>query len=318
MENMKLSNKKCIFKSAGFYTFFFIWFLSFKIQAQNNRIDNLEEFSMELYLTKNYEKILKDVEPMIENNKSSNKINQIIGYSKIELNKFKEGIEWINEKVTNKIYMDDLYLGKGYLGIGSDSLALMYFEKAAPLDTNNNVYSLIHDVRYKQKRYADAAKAGLGSIDWKRKKNQTVGSGDFFKVAMDYYLTSAYMDRSDTIVRPAMAMKADSMFAKAIEINDKWPPFYINRARANNFIDYTGTKWLGAPYYEKFLASIEQQKNEKNSTYKLDLNHTFEAFKYLGGYYNSKVKDTAKAKEYFLNALQIKPNDPDIKAALSN
>jgi hypothetical protein len=110
-----------------------------------------------------------------------------------------------------------------------------------------------------------------------------------------------------------MAMRADSMFAKAIEINDKWPPFYINRARTNNLIDYTGTKWLGAPFYEKFLAAVETQRAEKGQ-YKEDKNQLFEAYKFLGGYHLSVTKDEAKVKELFTKAQEIKPDDVDIKA----
>lgn len=91
---------------------------------------------------------------------------------------------------------------------------------------------------------------------------------------MDLYLTAAYINKADTIGRPAMAMRADSMFAKSISVNDKWPPFYINRARANNFIDYDGTKWLGAPYYEKFIAVVDQLKAEKaRNTKKIRINY---------------------------------------------
>jgi tetratricopeptide (TPR) repeat protein len=232
------------------------------------------------------------------------------------MGKFQEGIDNLDGMVKSGVkpyFMDDLYFGKGYQGLGKDSLAIVYLERAAPLDTNNNVYSIIHDVRYKQKRYADAAAAGMNAIQWKVKKAQTVGSGDYFKVAMDYYLTAAFMNKADTVGRPAMAMRADTLFAKALQINDKWPPFYINRARANNLIDYTGTKWLGAPYYEKFIAAVETQRAEKGQ-YKEDKNQLFEAYKFLGGYNLSVTKDEAKVKELFTKAQEIKADDPDIKA----
>ena len=45
----------------------------------------------------------------------------------------------------------------------------------------------------------------------------------------------------------ADAIKAETG-AEAIAINDKFAPFYLYRARVNNYIDYTGTKWLSAPY----------------------------------------------------------------------
>ncbi|MEY2898439.1 MAG: hypothetical protein RL138_492 [Bacteroidota bacterium] len=269
-----------------------------------------------LFLSKDYEGAMKFTDEADKKGVQDNDIYRMRGYSNVEMGNFQQGIDNLDGMVKKGVkpyFMDDLYFGKGYQGLGKDSLALVYLERAAPLDTNNNVYSIIHDVRYKQKRYADAAAAGMNAIQWKVKKAQTVGSGDYFKVAMDYYLTSAFINKADTIARPAMAMRADTMFAKAIEINDKWPPFYINRARANNLIDYTGTKWLGAPYYEKFLAAVETQRAEKGQ-YKEDKNQLFEAYKFLGGYHLSVTKDEAKVKELFTKAQEIKPDDVDIKA----
>ncbi|MHA8107705.1 tetratricopeptide repeat protein [Aquirufa sp. 5-AUSEE-100C1] len=269
-----------------------------------------------LFLSKDYEGAMKFTDEADKKGVKDNDIYRMRGYSNVEMGKFQEGIDNLDGMVKSGVkpyFMDDLYFGKGYQGLGKDSLAIVYLERAAPLDTNNNVYSIIHDVRYKQKRYADAAVAGMGAIQWKVKKAQTVGSGDYFKVAMDYYLTAAFMNKADTVGRPAMAMRADTLFAKALQINDKWPPFYINRARANNLIDYTGTKWLGAPYYEKFLAAVETQRAEKGQ-YKEDKNQLFEAYKFLGGYNLSVTKDEAKVKELFTKAQEIKADDPDIKA----
>lgn len=270
-----------------------------------------------LFLSKDYEGAMKFTNEAESKGVKDNDIFRMRGYSNVEMGNFQQGIDNLDGMVKRGVkpfYQDDIYFGKGYQGLGKDSLAIAFFEKAAPLDTNNNVYSMIHDIRFKQKRYADASVAGLNSINWKKKKNQTVGSGDYFKVAMDLYLTAAYINKADTIARPAMAMRADSMFAKAIEVNDKWPPFYINRARTNNFIDYTGTKWLGREHYEKFLTAVETQKADKASQYKEDKNQLFEAYKYLGGFNLSVTKDEAKAKEMFLKAQEIKADDPDIKA----
>ena len=51
----------------------------------------------------------------------------------------------------------------------------------------------------------------------------------------------------------SVALLADSLSAKAIAINDKFPTFYIRRARINSVIDFSNTKWLSIPYYEKFV-----------------------------------------------------------------
>jgi len=268
-----------------------------------------------LFLSKDYEGAMKFTQEAEQKGVKDDDIFRMRGYSNVEMGNHLLGVENLEGMVKRGVkpyYMDDLYFGKGYQGLGKDSIALTYFEKAAPLDTNNNIYSMIHDIRYKQKKYLDAANAGIKSIEWKEKKKQAVGSGDYFKVAMDYYLTAAFIPRTDTLARVNMAMRSDSAFAKAIQINDKWPPFYINRARANNFIDY-GTKGLSTPYYEKFLATIETLRAEKNTQYKEDKNQLFEAYKALGGHHLTFTKDEAKVKEYFTKAQEIKPDDPDIK-----
>lgn len=268
-----------------------------------------------LFLSKDYEGAMKFTQEAEQKGVKDDDIFRMRGYSNVEMGNHQLGVENLEGMVKRGVkpyYMDDLYFGKGYQGLGKDSIALTYYEKAAPLDTNNNIYSMIHDIRYKQKRYLDAANAGTKAIEWKEKKKQTVGSGDYFKVAMDYYLTAAFIPRTDTLARVNMAMRSDSAFAKAIQINDKWPPFYINRARANNFIDY-GTKGMSTPYYEKFLATIETLRAEKNTQYKEDKNQMFEAYKALGGHHLMFTKDDAKVKEYFTKAQEIKPDDPDIK-----
>jgi tetratricopeptide (TPR) repeat protein len=270
-----------------------------------------------LFLSKDYEGAMKFTDEADKKGVRDNDIFRMRGYSNVEMGNFQQGIDNLDGMVKRGVkpyFMDDLYFGKGYQGLGKDSMAIVYMEKAAPLDTNNNVYSIIHDIRYKQKRYSDAAEAGKKAIQWKEKKSQTVGSGDYFKVAMDLYLTAAFINKVDTIGRPAMAMRADSMFAKAIAVNEKWPPFYINRARANNLIDYNGTKWLGAPFYDKFISMVDQLRAEKSTQYKEDKNQLFEAYKFLGGYHLSVTKDEVKVKDLFTKAQAIKADDPDINA----
>ncbi|RVU25645.1 hypothetical protein EOJ36_04305 [Sandaracinomonas limnophila] len=268
-----------------------------------------------LFLSKDYEGAMKFTQDAEQKGVKDDDIFRMKGYSNVEMGNFQSGVDNLDGMVKRGVkpyFMDDLYFGKGYQGLGKDSIAITYFEKAAPLDTNNNIYSMIHDIRYKQKRYMDAANAGLKAIEWKEKKKQTVGSGDYFKVAMDFYLTAAFIPRADTTARMNMAMRSDSSFAKAIAINDKWPPFYINRARANNFIDY-GTKGMSTPYYEKFVSTVETLRAEKNTQYKEDKNQLFEAYKAIGGHHLTFTKDEAKAKEFFLKAQEIKPDDPEIK-----
>jgi hypothetical protein len=124
-----------------------------------------------------------------------------------------------------------------------------------------------------------------------------------------YYVT-AYTPREDTLGRYNQGMKADSMFAKSIAINEKFAPFHLYRARTNSYIDYTGTKWLAAPHYEKFLVMVDMTKANKEQLY--------EAYKYLAGYNSIITKDLVKVQENVDKALAIKPEDPDMLKAILN
>ena len=78
----------------------------------------------------------------------------------------------------------------------------------------------------------------------------------------------------------------------------------------NNYIDYTGTKWLSAPHHEKFLAIVDMAKANKEQLY--------DAYKYLAGYHILSTKDMVKAQEYVDKAVAIKAEDPDGLKAMLN
>jgi tetratricopeptide (TPR) repeat protein len=268
-----------------------------------------------LFLSQDYEGAMKYTDEADKKGVKDNDIYRMRGYSNVELKNYQQGIDNLEGMVRSGVkpyYADDLYFGKGYQGLGKDSLALTYLERAAPLDTNNNVFNIIHDIRFKQKRYNEAAKAALQSIEWKQKKNLTIGSGDFDKAALDFYLVAGLTPKTDSLNRVFYAMKADTLSAKAISVNDKWPVFYVRRARINSVIDFSGSKWLSVPYYEKFLETVDKLREEKSTTYKEDKNQLFEAYKYLGGYNSLIVKDDAKAKAYFTKALELKKDDKEV------
>ena len=268
-----------------------------------------------LFLSQDYEGAMKYTDEADKKGVKDNDIFRMRGYSHVEMKNYQQGIDNLEGMVRSGVkpyYADDLYFGKGYQGLGKDSLAISYLERAAPLDTNNNVYNIIHDIRFKQKRYSDAGKAALQSIEWKQKKNQTIGSGDYDKAALDFYLVAGLTPKADSLNRVLFAMKADTLASKAISVNDKWPVFYIRRARINSVIDFSGSKWLSVPFYEKFIETVDKLREEKSTTYKEDKNQLFEAYKYLGGFNLLIVKDDLKAKAYFTKALEIKKDDKEV------
>ncbi len=272
-----------------------------------------------LFLAKDYHSALEYTALAEELGVKDLDIFRMKGYSYIEEEQFEEGLKNLQSMVAaghKPFYQDDYYFGKAYQGLNQDSVAIEYYNKAAELDTNNNVYMLIQDIYYSAKNYLEAGKAMENAIKW-NEKYEEVNSIDYFRAGMDFYIAAAYMDRADTLGRPAIAMHADTLFASAIDLNPYWPPYYINRARNKNIIDYTGTEWLGRDDYENFIHVSDSLVAAGSSQYKANPKYYFEAYKYLGGYIIAT--DTTEGKEdrvktYFDKALEINPNDKTILA----
>jgi tetratricopeptide (TPR) repeat protein len=320
------SNFAPIYKRMGEY---FIIFSQYKNASKQFRkyVEKAEatpkvllETAKLLFLSKDYTGSMEFTKQAEAGGIKDNDIMRMKGWSNVELGSPQLGIESLEQLLKSgvkPILLDYVYLGRGYQALKKDSLAILNYEIAAPQDTNNNHYNSIHDLLFTAKKYETAATYGLKSIDWKKTKKQQISSGDWSKVATDYYYTAAYMAK-DTINRPAMAVKADSTFAKAIAINGNWPVFQLFRARNNTMIDYNGTLWLAAPHYEKFLAAVDFQKADAKSQYKENKENNYEALKYLVGYNVYLTKDLVKAQEYANKAVEIKADDPDqLKALLT-
>ena len=259
-----------------------------------------------IFLAKDYEAALEFTQKAEAGGATDNDVFRMKGYSSIELGKCQEGIDNLEKMVKAGVkpyFLDNVYFAKGYQCLKQDSLAIMYYEKAAPLDTNNNHNATMYTIAYGQKKYAKAVDYATKSMEWKAKKKQALTSTDWYNPAMAQYFVTAYTPREDTLGRYNQGLKADSMYAKAIAINDKFAPFHLYRARTNSYVDFTGTKWLAVPHYEKFLAVVDMAKANKDQLY--------ESYKYLAGYHISVTKDLVKAQEYVDKAVAIKADDPD-------
>lgn len=259
-----------------------------------------------LFLAKDYEGALEFTQRAAAGGAKDNDVFRMKGYSFIETDKCQEGLNSLSDMVKAGVkpyYLDNVYFGRGYQCIKQDSVAIGYYEQAAPLDTLNNHYNTIYSIYSGQKKYAQAVEYAIKSMDWKTNKKQPLTSTDWYNAGIAQYYVTAYTPREDTLGRFNQGMKADSMLIKAIAINDKFAPFYLYRARINNYVDYNGTKWLSVPHYEKFLEIADMAKANKEQLY--------EAYKYLAGYHITSTKDLVKAQEYVDKAVAIKAEDPD-------
>jgi len=259
-----------------------------------------------LFLAKDYEGSMEFTKRAEAGGARDNDVFRMTGYSAVELGNPQLGLESLQQMVKSGVkpyYLDNVYFGRAYQALKQDSVAIGYYEQAAPLDTLNNHFATIYSIYNGQKKYAQAVQYAEKSMAWKTNKKQPLTSTDWYNAGVAQYYVTAYTPREDTLGRFNKGMKADSMLAKSIAINDKFAPFYLYRARVNNYVDFNGTKWLSAPHYEKFLAIVDMAKANKEQLY--------EAYKYLAGYHITSTKDLVKAQEYVDKALAIKADDPD-------
>ena len=262
-------------------------------------------------------------------------IDRMYGWANTALGKNAEAVESLNRFISTApqkvIYDDYKYLGRAYSKIGTpeaDSLSIVNLEKAAPLDTTENLYREIAQKYYETKRYDKAANYYAKTIQSDKKPlnndflfNALANYQYAFRVGRDS--TAAPMDTAQ--IRQAKQMyflRADSSFAQMAQQVEKtagetYPLAYYYRGQSTYYA-YPSAVSLSTgaavPYYEKFieLATAEPDSAKKQSYQK----NLITSYKFLASY-NLAKKDEAKAKEYFNKVLEIDPNDADVQKALN-
>jgi tetratricopeptide (TPR) repeat protein len=212
------------------------------------------------------------------------------------------GNTWITKADPKRVIpLDYIYLGRAQLG-ASDSTGVATLKKALTLDsTRVAVYGDIAAYYYSQKKWNQAGDAYAIYIS---KGGRKVTLNDYFKAGYSYYRAGIAGSKNDTV----LLNKADSAFSYVQHKMATPPPvILLSRARANDAkdLDRNNIKGLAKPYYEQYLAVMTDPSaftpDEKASV--------VEANDYLGNYYLYKVKDTAKATDYYTKAHTLDPTD---------
>jgi tetratricopeptide (TPR) repeat protein len=239
-------------------------------------------------------------------------IQRMYGYSYIEQNNPTLGVENLEQLLKiipdqKKLSSDYGYLARGYAKLKKDDDALKYLAIAAPLDTNENYYLDQYNILYSnQKKYKEAAEAYKKVMDWKSFKKERVGSNEYLRLGSAYYFAAADARKAkDTLQMVALAVMADSAFAKVTSINAAIPTGFLWRARANFYIDVDRSKGLVIPHYEKCVEVAEKEP----AKYKKEL---VEACKQLAVAYFQKA-DAVKGLEFANKGLGFDPEDKDLK-----
>ncbi|WP_461116663.1 tetratricopeptide repeat protein [Spirosoma jeollabukense] len=259
-------------------------------------------------------------------------IDRMYGWAYSALGKNNESVESLNRFISTapqKVMVDDYkYLGRAYGQLGTpegDSLSVANLEKAAPMDTTENLYREIGEKYYKTKKYDKAATYYAKTIANDKKPQ----NNDFLWLGLSNYQYAPRVGRDSTAapidtaqipqVKQQYYLRADSAFAlmaQKIEADGKkYPLAYYYRAGANYYAypnDKEKAAALAGPLYEKFIEQAMAPDSSDKTDYK---RYLITSYKALAGFSLLK-KDDTKAKEYFDKVLALDPNDESVKKAL--
>jgi len=262
--------------------------------------------------------------------------DRMYGWAYYGLNQPQQAVEALNRFISsspNKVIYDDYkYLGRAYGMLNTpegDSLSVAYLEKAAPLDTTENLYRDIAEKYYKTKRFDKAANYYAKTIQNEKKPN----NNDFLWLGLANYQYAPRVGR-DSLAAPVDTaqidqikqnyyLKADSAFAKMAQnvesiAGKTYPLAYYYRAQSTYYANAKDPQQAAAaatPLYQKFIEQATAPQSD--STQKVDYSrYLVTAYKALAGF-SVQQKDDEKAKEYFAKVLEINPNDADVLKALN-
>lgn len=248
-------------------------------------------------------------------------------YKTNDMDKAISNLESFIKEAPEKVISEDYkYLGRAYNKMASTGeytdKGMQYLMKGAELDTNvtesANTFKEMANLYYKNKDYLKAANAYDKGINLDSTKAST---NDFFQHGLSYFQGAGQIAVPDSATADSAALakqkkelylKADQAFAKAGKKQPDWPYTYYWRASSlYNAYDRQENidKGISAPYYEKFAELAEKDGGNFKSYLKL-------AYSYLAYYYQTSVKDEAKAKSYWEKLLQVDPDNQTAKQAL--
>jgi tetratricopeptide (TPR) repeat protein len=282
-----------------------------------------------LVLAGDYKALEAEAQKMQQLDGVNPKILRYLAYSAYENGNYEESLKAMNDFIAKAdpkriIARDYLYLGlaKMALTVSTDAEgnsvitdqakfdeAIADIKKASEMNAGiTTEFSNIGQKLFKQKLYAPAAVVfELATLDTES-SNLFV---DTFYMGFSIYADHTTKSPEAQKANLAALIKADSAFAKVIELNPKFPEAHLYKAKTDQKIGTNESLENMAKAYDGYIVAIiakgpaDIEKNKKS---------LIEAYENAGAYY--AVKDKAKAKEYFAKALELDPADEYAKQEL--
>lgn len=275
----------------------------------NNSCRVQQRYASFFFLTKNYDRAITEVTAAMPCNPDNHTLNRVMGYSFLELQNFTEAKNYMDtyfarQEVKNQDVSDYVNYSKICMGLGQDSLAIIYLEKATELfpdytDGYNEIATIYTNKAIASKgKENEALRIRLYSkaADWYEKKMVKLGADakDQFIQGQMYYFSQQYI-------------LADTTFRRS---SVRYPEAWFWVAKSQNKIDLAAVtetnpaQGLAKPFYEKGIILVGEdpaiiEKNKKNLA---------EAYQYLGLYYGN-MGDINCSKSAWNKVLQLDPSN---------
>jgi tetratricopeptide (TPR) repeat protein len=284
----------------------------------NNSDDARERYASFLFVGKQYQNAITEIEAIQKSGDSDFHLDRILGYSYAEMgNKtdsgaYRKGLIAINkffEKSATKpnfkyVATDYKYRGLLLAKTGKDSLGVIEMEKAIALDPKmaNDVLRSIAAAQLKARKYNKTIQTyeRIMGNDWTNLNGQ-----DLYEFGRAYYYEGGNKQKEK---KEAEAMelfvKADTCFSKLTQKTPTYVTAYFWRGKVNAQLDPKNEKWLAKPFYENVLLLVKPEERALPA----NKPSVIESCEYLGYYYLT-VKDNTKAKEYFTIIKELDPNN---------
>lgn len=303
------------------------------MELNNNSFDARKRYAEFLFKAKQYADAIKELDEILKKD-PNNYQWRLLGYAydemdaKVDKEAPAKGVDAMNKffevtggKNYNYIADDYKHLGSLLSKTGKDSLGAAAILKAIMQDSVKNceLYGEVAKVYMKAKKYEKASwyyerKAlcpntkGLNG-----QENFELGRAYFSQAAVKMKEASEIKDPKGKQKKEAEALpffvKADTCFSRLTQSSPTFPGGYFWMGKASINIDPKNDLFLAKPHFEKALSLVKPEERALPT----NKDNVILACEYLG-YYQVKMKDNAKAKEYWNIVKELDPNNEKAKA----
>lgn len=250
------------------------------------------------FQAKDYERAIEEGKQIIASNPDQYTIYRWLAWSYGELNKYQESFDQSNllfseiaKDTTRKTFSSDYeYLAKAAAKLGKMDIAEKNYTKILETEPSRSseIYGMLAKTFYDSKDSNKYEKA----LEWYTKKQnlQALNNTDQYYLGLCLYYLGYYS-------------RADSSFAKVVELTPNYAQGWLMRARCNNSLDPDNVQFLSKPFYEKYIeiASIDKEKNKKN---------LIESYNYLA-YYYIQQNDLIQGKSFYEKIIELDATNED-------